>query len=117
MPCRWFPATILLASASMAGQVKLGEPAAAGMSRDRLEAAAKLIHDEIQSQRLGAAALLVARRGGIVLDRGYGHLSSDDGSPHARPDSVFLVASITKPVTACAVMLLVERGQVKLNDP
>ena len=101
----------------MAGQLKPVEPAAAGMSRDRLEAAAKLIHDEIQSQRLGAAALLVARRGGIVLDRGYGHLSSDDGSPHARPDSVFLVASITKPVTACAVMLLVERGQVKLNDP
>ena len=33
------------------------------------------------------------------------------------PDSVFLLASITKPVTACALMLLVERGKVSLSDP
>jgi CubicO group peptidase (beta-lactamase class C family) len=34
-----------------------------------------------------------------------------------QPDSVFLLASITKPVTACAVMLLVERGRISLIDP
>src|SRR5262249_214255 len=66
MPCRWFPATILLASASMAGQLKPVEPAADGMSRDRLEAAAKLIHDEIQSQRPGAGPPRGGRGGGVV---------------------------------------------------
>ena len=34
-----------------------------------------------------------------------------------KPDSVFLLASITKPVTASSLMLLVERGKVSLNDP
>jgi CubicO group peptidase (beta-lactamase class C family) len=87
------------------------------MSSTGLESAAKLISDEVDQHRIGAAALLVARRGGIVLDRAYGHLSPSPGAPITRPDSVFLVASITKPVTASALMLLVERGLVGLSDP
>jgi CubicO group peptidase (beta-lactamase class C family) len=66
---------------------------------------------------MGAAALLVARHGRVVLHRGFGRLSPAPDAPVVRPDSVFLLASITKPVTACAVMLLVERGQVSLVDP
>ena len=66
---------------------------------------------------IGAASILVARRGTIVLHRGLGRLSRQDGSPAVTPDSVFLLASITKPVTACSLMLLVERGKVSLNDP
>jgi CubicO group peptidase (beta-lactamase class C family) len=108
---------ILLMATPLAGQLKPVAPAAAGMSAAGLEAAAKLIDDEIASQRVGAAALLVARRGGIVLDRGFGRFSPQPGSPPVRSDSAFLVASITKPVTACALMLLVERGLVALSDP
>jgi CubicO group peptidase (beta-lactamase class C family) len=53
--------------------------------------------------------ILVARHGTIVLHSGF--------SPAAGPDAIYLVASITKPVTATALMLLVERGMVSLNDP
>jgi CubicO group peptidase (beta-lactamase class C family) len=78
------------------------------MSASRLEAASALLDQEVRSGRILAASLLVARNEKIVLHRGYGNGVS--------PGTVFLLASITKPVTACALMLLVERGQVTLDD-
>jgi CubicO group peptidase (beta-lactamase class C family) len=94
-----------------------GSPASVGMSQPRLEAAAAILASEIQRGNLGAASILVARRGTVVLHRGLGRLAPREGSPAVTPDSVFLLASITKPVTACALMLLVERGKVSINDP
>jgi CubicO group peptidase (beta-lactamase class C family) len=72
---------------------------------------------EVEAGRAGAAAFLVARHGRIVLHKGYGRLSPDPTAPSVNPESIFLLASITKPVTACALMLLVERGKVNLDDP
>jgi len=86
------------------------------MSQARLEIAASLLNGEIERGNLGAGSILVARHGKIVLDRGFGRLSSRQGSPGVTKDSVYLLASITKPVTACALMLLVERGKVLLDD-
>ncbi len=94
-----------------------GSPASVGMSQSRLESAASMLDVEVQRGSVGAGAILVARRGTIVLNRGFGRLSRQRGSPPVTKDSVFLLASITKPVTACALMLLVERGKVSLDDP
>jgi CubicO group peptidase (beta-lactamase class C family) len=87
------------------------------MSASRLEHAAQMLESEVKAGRIGAAAIIVARHGKVVLHKGYGRLSPEPDSPPATPDSIFLLASITKPVTACALMLLVERGLVSLNDP
>jgi CubicO group peptidase (beta-lactamase class C family) len=94
-----------------------GSPASVGMSQPRLETAASILEAEVQRGTLGAGAILVARRGTIVLHQGFGRLSRQAASPAVTKDSVFLLASITKPVTACALMLLVERGKVSLSDP
>ena len=94
-----------------------GSPESVGMSQPRLEAAASILESEVKRGNLGAGGILVARRGKIVLHRGFGRLSGNEGSPTVTKDSAFLLASITKPVTACALMLLVERGKVSLNDP
>lgn len=108
---------MLLLAPSAFAQLRPGQPAAAGMSAARLERAAQLLSAEVESGGTGAASVLVARRGRIVLHRGYGRLSPAKDAPPVRPDSVYLLASITKPVTACALMLLVERGKVSLSDP
>jgi CubicO group peptidase (beta-lactamase class C family) len=79
--------------------------------------AAALLEAEVSAGRVGAASLVVGRRGRIVLARGFGRLSPASDSPRVTADSIFLLASITKPVTACALMLLVERGKVSLDDP
>jgi Beta-lactamase class C and other penicillin binding proteins len=87
-----------------------------GLNSDRLEAVSHMIKDEIDRGTVGAASLLVARNGIIALEKGFGHLSRLAGSPACQSDSVFLVASISKPVTALAVMRLVEQGRVRLDD-
>ncbi len=97
--------------------LKSGQPEEAGMSATRLQQAAQILEEETRSGRVLAASILVARHGIIVLHRGSGKLSPDPASPPAKPDTVYLVASITKPVTASALMLLVERGMVCLSDP
>ena len=84
-----------------------------GLNSERLEAVSHMIKDEIDRGTVGAASLLVARNGIIALEKGFGHLSRLAGSPACRSDSVFLVASISKPVTALAVMRLVEQGRVR----
>jgi len=102
---------------SLFAQLKLESPSSAGVSQSQLERASGLIQSEVESGRVGAAAILVARHGRVVLHRGFGRLSPAPGAPPVSPDSVFLLASISKPVTACSLMLLVERGLVSLGDP
>jgi len=106
-----------LATVSAWAQLRPAAPAGVGISAPRLETAAALLEGEVQQGRVLAASILVARRERIVLHRGYGKLHPRAGAPPAGPDTVYLLASITKPVTACALMLLVERGLVLLDDP
>src|SRR5262249_39066982 len=72
---------------------------------------------ETRNGQVLAASIVVARHGVIVLQRGSGRQSPEASGTPAQPDTIYLVASITKPVTASALMLLVERGMVSLADP
>jgi CubicO group peptidase (beta-lactamase class C family) len=92
-------------------------PETAGMSSSALKQAAGIIETSVGSGEIHSASILVARHGKIVLHRGFGRMSASAKADPVQPDSVFLLASITKPVTACALMLLVERGEVSLSDP
>lgn len=107
----------ILFAASMSAQSKIGSASAVGLSPSRVELAAQLLEAEIHSRRLGAASILVARKGRVVMHKGFGKLSDSPDAPQVEPDSVFLLASITKPVTAASLMLLVEKGKVSLHDP
>ena len=98
-------------------KLKIGAASDVAMSQDALLQAEAILQSEITNRRITAAALTVARNQTIVHSKGYGHLAPEADSDPVKPDSVFLLASITKPVTACALMLLVDRGQVSLDDP
>ncbi len=100
-------AVVLLAGASVLAQMKRAEPEAVGMSKPRLARAAQMLSEEVKSGRVRAASILVVKNGSVVLHEGFG----------AKPDAVYLLASISKPVNAVALMLLVERGLVSLDDP
>ncbi len=67
----------------------------------------------------GIAVLVVGRRDSVLFARGYGHLTWARTSPVPNPDStLYDLASLTKVVaTTTAVMLLVDRGRVRLDAP
>ena len=100
-----------------ANELEPGPASAVGMSEERLARAAGILESAIEKGHISAASIVVARKKTIVLSRGFGRRSPEKDSPAVTPDAVFLVASITKPVTACALMLLLERGLVSLGDP
>ncbi|MGH9720316.1 MAG: serine hydrolase domain-containing protein [Bryobacteraceae bacterium] len=115
-----FPALacLLLAATSVAQpQLRPADPASVGVSAQRLSNAVRLLETEISSGRVLAASLIVVRDQRIVLHRGFGRLAPVRDARLTSPDTIFLLASITKPVTVCALMLLVERGLVSLDDP
>lgn len=71
------------------------------------EQAADLIEQRVKAGEI-AAAVLHFRSGGKTYERAFGKATS--------PEAVFLIASITKPMTATAVMLMSDRGKLKLTD-
>ncbi len=91
----------------MTRALPVSSPEDQGMSSSRLEHASALLAAEVDAGRVAAASMLVARHGHVVLHAGFG----------APADAVYLLASISKPVNAVALMLLVERGQLALDDP
>jgi CubicO group peptidase (beta-lactamase class C family) len=110
--------TILAASTRAEDRVlTMGKPEQVGMSAKRLEIVNKILTEETKSGRVTAASVLVARRGVIVLRGGWGTLTPDAGSAKAGPETVYILASISKPITVLMLMLLVEWGQVTLTDP
>jgi CubicO group peptidase (beta-lactamase class C family) len=86
------------------------------MSEAGLRRAAALLETEVREGRVLAASIAVARHGKIALHRGFGRMAEGPGARPADHDTVFLLASISKPVTATALMMLVEQGRVSLDD-
>ncbi len=81
--------------------------ASGAAAKDPLDDACALIEKATSSGEVSAAALYV-RKNGKTFSRGFGR---------AKADSVFLLASITKPMTVTAVMALADRGKVSVADP
>ncbi len=75
----------------------------------------KLMTTFLQKNELPGAALAVAKDSQIVYSRGFGYADREKKEP-VRPNSLFRVASISKPITAAAILQLVERKKIKLED-
>jgi CubicO group peptidase (beta-lactamase class C family) len=95
--------------------VPVARPQEIGIDPTRLQRAYDLLQRWADRDRVPAAGLCVGRRGRVVEPRLVGRQRPGEDAP-LRPDALFLMASITKPVTATAVLMLVERGQVSLED-
>lgn len=67
--------------------------------------------------QIPGGALAIGRQGRLVEPRFFGRQGPEADAGPIRRDGVFLLASITKPVTYMAAMILAERGQLSLADP
>ena len=97
--------------------LRLGEAKEAGVSPERIQRVKDLCASWEADGSTPALIALVARHGIIFLFESWGKLGPDPKSPPVLLDSIFGVASVSKPVTATVVMILVERGQLGINQP
>jgi D-alanyl-D-alanine carboxypeptidase len=75
----------------------------------------RVIADQMHFRRIPGLSLGVVRDGRLVLAKGYGEATLEWKAP-ATPDTVYLLASVTKQFTATAIMLLAGDGRLALDD-
>ena len=93
-------------------------PSSVGIDPDRLALVDDVIEEAIADSIIPGAVLLVIRSGAIVHQKAYGWRSLEPTRERMTLDTIFDMASMTKPVaTASSVMKLVEAGKVRLRDP
>lgn len=101
------------------GHLKYAKPKEIGIDADRLETAYRLLRKWTTGPEapIPGGAILVGRHGRVVPPRFFGRQGPEPGAEEIRQDGLFLLASISKPITYLAGMLRVEQGQLNLSDP
>ncbi|MCU1267925.1 MAG: pbpE 6 [Acidobacteria bacterium] len=103
---------------TFSSQLPRSIPATVRLSANRLGQMDQLIADSIAKHQLPGAVVLVARKGRVVWRKAYGERAIEPKHEAMMPDTIFDLASLTKVMaTATSIMLLVERGKVRLSDP
>ncbi len=108
--------TWLAADRAMAALPQVA-PQVVGFDAEKLAAMEAVIATGIDEKKMPGCVVCVGRNGKIAWLKAYGNKQVEPETVPMTTDTVFDMASITKPVaTASSIMLLIERGQLKLTD-
>src|SRR5688572_25832458 len=102
--------------AAPAASVPSSKPEDVGLSSERLALIDRMIERRIAAGDIAGAVTIVARNGKVAHHSMKGVVDLESKQP-MRNTTMFRIASMTKPVTGVAVMMLVEEGKLRLNDP
>lgn len=91
-------------------------PEAVGMATPRLERLDKIIQEHVEKEQIPGAVVLIARGGKVAHVKAYGMKDMESKAPMTE-DAIFRIASMTKPITTVAAMMLLEEGKFLLDDP
>jgi CubicO group peptidase (beta-lactamase class C family) len=91
-------------------------PQAVGFTKSGLDTLDSQMHALVDDGKLAGVTTLLARHGKVVHFDTYGKADSAKGTA-LQPDSIFRIASMTKPIAGVAMMQLYEQGKWKLDDP
>jgi CubicO group peptidase (beta-lactamase class C family) len=105
-----------IVAAVQADQIPLATPESVGLSSVRLERLAQAIRRDVETGRMPGAVVAIARKGKLAYYEAFGFADAAARTPMAK-DSIFSLASMTKPLAAVATLMLVEQGDLLLNDP
>jgi CubicO group peptidase (beta-lactamase class C family) len=110
--------TILIALAPVASGQGLpkASPKSVGLSQERLDRIGSLMQKHVDDGLLAGAVALVARDGKVAYLKTVGMQDKEKGV-EMKPDAIFRIASMSKPITSVAVMMLYEEGRFRLSDP
>jgi len=99
-------------------QLPADKPEAVAVSAAQLAQMDSVINAEINQHHLPGAVVLVGRKGMVVWQKAYGSRALEPTHEAMTTDTIFDLASLTKVVaTATSIMILMERGKLRLNDP
>ena len=92
------------------------KPESVGLSEERLSRIHDTMQRHIDAHDISGAVTLVARKGQIAWFHAQGLMDIEANKPMQK-DAIFRVFSMSKPVCGVAILMLLEEGKVRLNDP
>src|SRR5258705_4365930 len=107
---------LVLVASAFAQDLPTAKPETVGLSSERLQRIGTAVQHDIDDKRIAGAVTLVMRRGHVAWFKAQGMMDREAGKP-MRPDAMFRICSMTKPLTSVAVMMLYEEGHFLLGDP
>jgi len=107
---------LLAAAPLLFAHAETASPQSVGLSTERLQRVHELVERTIAAGEIAGAVTLVARNGEVAYLEAQGVMDLSSKKP-MQPDSMFRIASMSKPVAAVAILMLAEEGKVRLNDP
>jgi len=114
---RWIPVAIVLAVLPLSAALSPAtRPEDVGMSGERLQRVNQMVQRYVDAKEITGAVTIVARRGKVAHFEAQGLMDVEAKVP-MRKDAIFRMASMSKPVTGVAILMLVEEGKVRLTDP
>ena len=96
--------------------LRVAEPASVGVDADRLTAIDERMKEYVDQYQASGVVTLVARDGVIVHHSAIGQADLAQQKP-MRKDTIFAIASMTKPITATGLMILQDEGKLSIEDP
>jgi len=109
-------AAIVAALSLTAGAASNVKPEDVGLSSERLQRINEAVQRYIDSGQITGAVTVVARRGKVAHFEAQGLMDVESKTPMRR-DAIFRMASMSKPVTGVAILMLMEEGKLRLTDP
>jgi N-acyl-D-amino-acid deacylase len=87
-----------------------------GSSSSKLSILDDLFEMFMQEHKIPGASVAVSKDSHVIYARGFGYADLDD-KQLVQPDSLLRIASLSKPITATAILQLVDRGKIQLDEP
>jgi len=92
--------------------------ALAALDEKKMQEVDETIQDAINEHKTPGAVLVVGNSAGITYQKAYGHLTYDKDASPTKIDTIFDLASLSKPVgCATSIMILADRGKLSITDP
>jgi CubicO group peptidase (beta-lactamase class C family) len=111
-----FLGALLVAAPGFVIHAETATPQSVGFSSERLQRVHELVERTIAAGEIAGAVTLVARNGQVAYLEAQGVMDLESKRP-MQTDSMFRIASMSKPVAAVAILMLAEEGKVRLSDP
>jgi CubicO group peptidase (beta-lactamase class C family) len=106
----------IAAAASASAQGSFDIPAGAHFNPQKLERVSEYLRDEVANGKIPGAVLLIQQHGQPVYHQFFGVRDVATKAPMT-DDTIFRLFSMTKAITSFAAMMLIDDGQLKLDDP
>ncbi len=103
-------------SAFAQGLPKASKPEEVGFSSERLKRLAAAFQTDVDKGTIPGAVVVIARNGKVAYFEAFGFQNREKKIP-MQTDAIFRIASMSKPFTSVAIMMLVEEGRIQLEDP